>query len=228
MFKSNSIYLLMVTSGLLGGFGHCLGMCGPVVTSCSVVIKDKRLFPHFLYNLGRISTYAFLGGIVGMTGSFLGIAGHLYGIQKYIMIFAGTSIILMGSGLAGWLPVIKYIEGRGTLLSNILCKLKEITSGNIKNASFYSAGVLLGFIPCGLVYTALLAAASAGMEAGNHFIGFLNGFLLMSLFGIGTLPAMLLLGKIINMISIKMRAKLYRLSAIVMIMMGVIFIARAI
>jgi sulfite exporter TauE/SafE len=227
MFTNNSIYFLMLTSGFLGGFGHCLGMCGPVVSSCSMAIKNKRLFPHILYNLGRISTYAFLGGIVGMTGSFLGVAGHLYGIQKYIMVFAGISIILMGIGLAGWLPVMKYIENQGTLLANILSKLKEITSGDINTASFYSAGVLLGFIPCGLVYTALLAAASAGMEAGNHFIGFLNGILLMSLFGIGTMPAMLLLGKTINTISIKMRARLYRLSAIVMIMMGVIFIARA-
>jgi len=218
----------MVTSGLLGGFGHCLGMCGPVVSSCSMAIKNNKLIPHILYHLGRISTYAFLGGIVGMTGSFLGIAGHLYGVQKYIMLFAGISIIVMGIGLAGWIPLMKYIENRGTLLAGILSKLKAMTSGNITNASFYSAGVLLGFIPCGLVYTALLTAASAGLESGNHFSGLLNGILLMSLFGIGTMPAMLLLGKIINIINIKMRATLYRLSAIVMIIMGIIFIVRAI
>ena len=218
----------MLTSGLLGGFGHCLGMCGPVVSSCSMAIKNKKLIPHILYHLGRISTYAFLGGIVGMTGSFLGVAGHLYGIQKYIMMFAGISIILMGIGLAGWIPIMKYIENQGTLLAGILNKFREITSGNLKNASFYSSGVLLGFIPCGLVYTALLSTASAGMESGSHFIGLLNGILLMSLFGIGTMPAMLLLGKIVSTINIKMRATLYRLSAIVMIMIGIIFIVRAI
>lgn len=163
-----------------------------------------------------------------MTGSFLGVAGHLYGIQKYIMLFAGITIILMGIGLAGWIPVMKYIENRGTLLKGILSKLKKITSGNIKKASFYSAGVLLGFIPCGLVYTALLTAASAGIESGSHFAGLVNGIFLMALFGIGTMPAMLLLGKIINTMSIKIRATLYRLSAIVMIMMGIIFIIRAI
>ena len=228
MTNNSSLYFLMVTSGLLGGFGHCLGMCGPVVSSCSMAIKNKRLFPHILYNLGRISTYAVLGGIVGMTGSFLGVAGHLYGIQKYIMLFAGISIIVMGIGLAGWIPIMKNIENRGTLLAGILNKLKKITSGNVKDASFYSAGVLLGFIPCGLVYTALLTAASAGVEAGSHAAGLLNGILLMSLFGIGTMPAMLLLGKIITTINIKMRAMLSRLSAIVMIMMGLIFIVRAV
>jgi sulfite exporter TauE/SafE len=227
MFKNSPIYILMLTSGFLGSFGHCLGMCGPVVSSCSVAIKNKRLFPHLLYNLGRVSTYSLLGGIVGMTGSALGTAGHFYGVQKYIMLFAGISIILLGAGLAGWLPIIKYIENRGTLLANLVSRLKKITSGNMNTASFYSAGVLMGFIPCGLVYTALLTAAGAGMGAGNHFAGFLNGTLIMFLFGIGTMPAMLLLGKIINTITIKMRATLYRLSAIVMIMMGIIFIIRA-
>ena len=61
-----------------------------------------------------------------MTGSFLGVAGHLYGIQKYIMLFAGISIIVMGIGLAGWIPIMKNIENRGTLLAGILNKLKKI------------------------------------------------------------------------------------------------------
>jgi sulfite exporter TauE/SafE len=228
MFQNDSIYALMFTSGLFGGFGHCIGMCGPIVTSCSLVIKDKSIVPHLFYNLGRISTYAALGGIIGMTGSFIGIAGHTLAIQKSVMIFAGVFIVIMGMGLAGWLPVIKYIEGRGKVLSSFLEKVRNIISGDIRASAFYPAGILLGFIPCGLLYTALLTTARAGMDADTHFSGFLTGTLLMGLFGIGTFPAMLLFGKAVNIMSSKLRTNLYRLSAIVMIVMGLIFIVRAV
>ena len=228
MFQSNSIYILMVTSGVLGGFGHCLGMCGPIVTSCSLIIKNKSMVPHLLYNLGRISTYAFLGGIVGMTGSLIGITGNTQVFQKVVMVLAGVLIMIMGMSLAGWFPFIVYTENHGNFFSSLSEKAKTIISGDVKVSSFFPAGILLGFIPCGLVYTALLAAARAGMDAENHFYGFLSGTVLMWLFGIGTMPSMLLLGKIANSISSKIRGHLYRLSAMIMIVMGLIFLLKAI
>jgi sulfite exporter TauE/SafE len=66
------------------------------------------------------------------------------------------------------------------------------------------------------------------MEAENHFLGFVEGILLMLLFGLGTMPSLFLFGRIINIIGVKMRARLYRLSAIVMIIMGIIFVVRSI
>ncbi len=223
---TESVYILMFTSGLLGGFGHCLGMCGPIVASYSVAIKSKTLIPHILYNLGRISTYALLGGIIGMSGSFISIIGNIQGIQRFIMTISGITIILMGFGLAGWLPLIKYFKKRDILSSHFLNKISKLSSGNITMTSFYPIGIFLGFIPCGLVYTALIATARIGMEAENYFFGFLDGILMMLLFGIGTMPSLLLFGKIINVIGVKIRVRLYRLSAIVMIIMGILFIVR--
>lgn len=227
MFTIESVYILMFTSGLFGGFGHCLGMCGPLVASYSVAFKGKNLVPHILYNLGRISTYTLLGGLVGMTGSFLGIAVHIQGFQRFIMIIAGILIVLMGIGLAGWFPFMPFLRNQEIFSLNFVQKLKSISLESLRIGSFYPLGIFAGFIPCGLTYTALITAARTGMEAENHFLGFLNGVTMMLLFGLGTMPALLLFGKIMSAIGAQMRQRLYRLSAILMVIMGIIFIARS-
>ena len=87
-------------------------------------------------------------------------------------------------------------------------------------------GLATGLIPCGLVYTALITTARAAMEAPSPIAGGLKGMLMMLLFGLGTLPALVLFGKLVNVLSIKMRSRLYKLAAMVMIAMGVLFLMR--
>ncbi len=230
MFNTDSIYFLMFTSGFLGGFGHCIGMCGPIVASCCVAAKSRGLLTHFLFNYGRVTTYTVLGGIMGATGSFITTVAYIREFQKGIMIFAGIVIILMGLGLAGWLP-LGWVSGRENQTlsappSFFINKMKNIFSGNLPNGAFYPLGMAMGLIPCGLVYTALITTARAAMEAQNYAIGALKGMLMMSLFGLGTLPALVMFGKLIHVISIKMRSRLYKLAALVMIAMGVLFLVR--
>jgi sulfite exporter TauE/SafE len=220
----------MFTSGFLGGFGHCIGMCGPIVASYCMAVKSRGVVAHFLFNYGRVTTYTILGGLMGVTGSFLTTVAYIQEFQKGIMIFAGLVIILMGLGLAGWLP-LGWVAGRrnqtpSALSSFLISKMKSLFSGNLPNGAFYPMGMATGLIPCGLVYTALITTARAAMEAPNHIIGGLNGMLMMILFGLGTLPALVLFGKLVNVISIKMRFWLYKLAAVVMIAMGVLFLVR--
>ncbi len=220
----------MFTSGLLGGFGHCIGMCGPIVASYCVAIKNRGLLAHFLFNYGRVTTYTVLGGIMGVTGSFLTTVAYIREFQKGIMIFAGIVIIVMGLGLAGWLP-LSWAAGRidqklSAPASFFINKMRSVFAGNLPNGAFYPMGMATGLIPCGLVYTALITTARAAMEAPNSIIGGLKGMLMMLLFGLGTLPALVLFAKIVNVIGIKMRARLYKLSALVMIAMGVLFLVR--
>jgi sulfite exporter TauE/SafE len=230
MFNTNSVYLLLFTSGFLGGFGHCIGMCGPIVATYCMAAKSRGLLAHLLFNYGRVTTYAVLGGIMGVTGSFLTTVTHLQQFQKGIMIIAGLAIILMGLGLAGWLP-LGWVAGRGdrTLsapASFFVNKMGTLFSGNMPNGAFYPLGLATGLIPCGLVYTALITTARAAMEAPSPVMGGLKGMLMMFLFGLGTLPALVLFAKIVNVISIKMRSRLYKLAAVVMIAMGIMFLVR--
>jgi len=223
---SESIFVLMFVTGFTGGFGHCLGMCGPVVASYSITLRRRSFLPHLFYNLGRVTTYATLGAAMGFAGSFLSVAVEIQGLQKFVMIFAGVLIVLMGLSMAGYLPLVRYLEGTVAAIP-FMSKIKDIFSEGMTTGAFYPMGVLLGFIPCGLVYTALLASARAGMEAHTHIEGLLTGLLAMLLFGLGTMPALLLFGKIVNVIGLKVRARIYMISSIVMVAAGVIFIVRA-
>ncbi len=231
MFNTDSIYFLMFTSGLLGGFGHCIGMCGPIVASYCVTLKNRGMLAHFFFNYGRVTTYTIMGGIMGITGSFLTTVAYIRDFQKGIMMLAGMVIILMGLNLAGWIPLGWVIgrrdQSRSTPSSFIMNKMRGVFSGDLPNGAFYPMGMTMGLIPCGLVYTALISTARAAMETQNYLIGGLQGMLMMLLFGIGTMPALVMFGKLVHAIGIKMRARLYKLAALIMIAMGGIYLLRA-
>ena len=89
-------------------------------------------------------------------------------------------------------------------------------------------GLLLGLLPCGPVYTALLGAARTGMEANTLSQSIFTGMGLMAAFGIGTLPSLFLVAKLADMGWLKSRNFIYRLGAIFMIIVGIIFIIKAI
>ncbi len=217
-------FLAMLLAGLAGGFGHCISMCGPLVAAFSVGETRQGILHHLLYNLGRITTYSILGAMVGLSGSFLVLATSIEQLQRAIMNIAGLSIIFMGLSTAEWLPLPqkKSCNPGNSLIQKIFVFFKAPRS----IGSYYPMGIVLGFLPCGLTYTSLLTAARSGMEAKYPFAGMMQGALMMMLFGIGTVPAMLLVGKVVNTISNSMRKRFYRLASLIMIVMGMWFVAR--
>ncbi len=233
MLPTDSLYLLMFTSGILGGFGHCVGMCGPVVATYSLGL-GRGIAPHLLYNLGRILTYGILGGIVGMTGSFVGVVGPIERFQKIALGIVGIAMVIMALSIGGWMPLVRSrgrseeAGGRNAPISRFISGVVKFISGTRTVGSYFPMGLILGFIPCGLLYTALIAAAGEGVGARNHVEGFLRGMALLLLFGVGTSPALLLLGRIVSMKAALIRGRLYKASAAVMIVMGILFVYRAV
>ena len=219
-------FLALFLSGLAGGFGHCISMCGPVVAAFSMGETSKGILHHLLYNLGRITTYTILGAIVGLSGSFLVLATAIEKFQNVIVILAGLSIIIMGLATAEWLPMPKQLNSCTSGVS-LLQRLMSFFKPPRSLGSYYPMGIVLGFLPCGLTYTALLAAARAAMDTHHPFIGMMTGALMMLLFGIGTTPALLLVGKVINTISNKTRKWFYRIASIIMIATGLWFVVSA-
>jgi sulfite exporter TauE/SafE len=88
--------------------------------------------------------------------------------------------------------------------------------------------LLLGLLPCGPVYTALIAAAGAGMQAGDTVEGIAKGMAVMLLFGIGTIPALFLVAKLVDVGWLKKRAIVYRIGAVLMIGVGLYFVVKGI
>ena len=222
------IYLLFLTTGFTVGFGHCIGMCGPIVVSLSLNSKGKGFFlPHLLYNTGRVITYTIMGGIMGVTGSFTLVAAHLAGIQRGAIIFAGIIIILMALAMSGWIPLGRifgdYYNPEGVVTRGFR-KLSRVKSA----AAYFPIGLLLGLLPCGPVYTALLAAAGAGMDAATPLAGVIKGMAVMMSFGIGTIPALFLVARLSDLGWLKKRQIIYRIGTILMISVGLYFIAQGI
>lgn len=228
MLSTETIYFVLFTTGLAVGFGHCIGMCGPIVVSLSLSLKGRSvLVPHLLYNGGRITTYGLLGGVMGATGSFTRVVASIASLQKGVMIFTGILIVVMGLAMAGWVPLGAifgdYYNPQG-VLSRGFRKLSEARS----TGTYYPLGMLLGLLPCGPVYTALLAAARAGMETQSTLEGLLIGVGLMLSFGLGTVVALLLIAKLADLGWLKRRDVIYKISSVLMVIVGVYFVVKAI
>jgi sulfite exporter TauE/SafE len=185
--------------------------------------------------LGRIITYAILGGVVAAAGSLTMITANIDAIQKGVMIFTGALIMLMGLamagwiplGMAGWIPLGKTFGNHsspGSVISKGFGKLLKVQTTLV----YLPLGLLLGLLPCGPVYTALLGAARAGMDAGSTHHGVLTGMGLMAAFGFGTVPALFLVAKLADLDWLKSRAVIYKVGAVLMIIVGVLFVAKAI
>jgi len=221
-----SAWIVMFLTGLAGGFGHCIGMCGPVVAAYSLGEEKLRYLHHVLYNLGRITTYVCMGAVVGLTGSFLVLTASIEKIQTVILVMAGVSVVVMGVAIGGWIPVRK--SGRGdTWLASAIRRTMELFKGPRTAGTYYPMGIVLGFLPCGLTYTALLAAARAAMEADNHLAGMLLGASMLLFFGLGTAPALLFVGRVVNVLGVRFRDRLYKIASVIMILTGIYFVLNA-
>jgi hypothetical protein len=129
--------------------------------------------------------------------------------------------------MSGWLPLGRvlgdYYNPDGIITKGFR-KLSQVKS----TATYFPIGLLLGLLPCGAVYTALLAAAGAGMNAAGTLEGILKGMAVMMSFGIGTIPALFLVAKLTDMGWLKKRQIIYRIGTILMIMVGLYFIVQGI
>ncbi|MCW2291872.1 sulfite exporter TauE/SafE [Pseudomonas sp. BIGb0408] len=171
--------------GLLGG-GHCLGMCGGLMGALSLAIaperRDQRLRLLLAYNAGRILSYALAGLLLGLAGWALA-SGPLAIVMRGI---AGLLLIVMGLYLAGWWSGLTRIEALGRGLWRHLQPLARRFMPITSPSRALLLGGLWGWLPCGLVYSTLLWAASQGNA--------LHSAALMLAFGVGTLPVLLATG----------------------------------
>jgi uncharacterized protein len=227
MLSTGTLLLFYFTTGLTVGFGHCIGMCGPIVIALNLNLQGKRgLFAQGLYHCGRITTYAMVGGVMGATGSFTMVASRIESFQKIAMIVSGLLIVVMGLGTLGmvtWGHAIMERFDPGAMISKGLRALSGIRSP----VAYYPLGLLLGLLPCGPVYTALIGAARVGMEAPHISQGVVTGIGLMVAFGLGTVPALLLVTKLADWGVGKYRQTIYKTGSVLMIAFGIYFVVDA-
>ncbi len=226
MSSIEPLYFVFFATGFFVGFGHCIGMCGPIVVSITLNLKTKRVLPsNLFYHVGRITTYVVLGGIMGATGAFTRVTAGIAGLQKGVMIFAGLMIVFMGTAMSGWFSLGRIFGDHYRSESAITRGYQKLT-GLKSTAAYLPIGMLLGLLPCGPVYTALIAAARAGMESQNSVKGILSGMGLMAAFGSGTIPALLLLVRLSSIAGLKSREIIYKIASVLMIAVGIYFVIK--
>lgn len=211
------------TLGIVGSL-HCIQMCGPLVLSYSMPLvgftRGRQIGAHLFYNIGRITTYSALGLVAGTAGAAAGTLGKLTGVEHIVTITAGAVMIAAGILMSGWIPLGKayplYAVKPAAFISKRVGSL--LKSSDIKNK--YLMGIILGFLPCGLVYTALIKAVESGDP--------ISGAITMACFGLGTVWTLLLLGIFSSTISHWLRRRANALAAIGVTLMGVFLLYKGI
>ncbi|MGD0364208.1 MAG: sulfite exporter TauE/SafE family protein [Bryobacteraceae bacterium] len=165
-------FWLMFALGLVSGI-HCVQMCGPIVLSYSLPLaggvapRAKLAWAHFWYNLGRVTTYTALGGLAGAAGGAIGLTARLAGIAHGGRIAAGVAMIAAGIYLTGFVRRADLIRIDSPGIAARLARAGKRFMLSIRPTSKFRLGLVLGFLPCGLVYAALLKAVDAGSALGG-------------------------------------------------------------
>ena len=204
-----------LTLGLLGGFGHCVGMCSPFV----LFVARRHVPPgggrpaafvaQSWYTAGRVVTYALLGAVAGALGGVVELAGGLLGLQRAAAMVAGGVLVIWA--VVALSDLVPRLDAGGRLFTRVAGALKGRVPGHP-----FATGLFLGLLPCGLLYSALIAAAGRG--------GPLEGAAALALFGIGTAPALLSVSVADELLA-RNRTVINRLSQVFLLAMGVWFLA---
>ncbi|OWY20051.1 sulfite exporter TauE/SafE family protein [Sphingobacteriales bacterium UPWRP_1] len=202
------------TLGLLGSF-HCVGMCGPI--ALALPFRGNSYWVSalnvLLYNIGRAITYSMLGALLGLAGKGIALSGY----QQALSVAIGVLLLLMAllsvnfESRVQQIGLVKQFTGR---VKKMLARLLR-SNGSI---TMLGIGVLNGFLPCGFVYMGLAGALTTS--------GVLQGALFMALFGLGTIPAMLSVSLMGNVVGIELRKKIKQALPVLMMVFAALFILR--
>ncbi|ATU94025.1 sulfite exporter TauE/SafE family protein [Phyllobacterium zundukense] len=220
-------YLMIFAAGFAGSF-HCIGMCGGFACALG---RDQQgggatVLRHLFYNTGRLTTYCFVGGLAGALGQVICttqdsmaaplLDGSLDIAQRILAIVAGLLMIAMALQFFGLLQVFHRLAiGFGG--STFAMSLRSLMTARSSTAPL-AFGVFNGFLPCPLVYAFAAQAASTA--------GALPGFLVMASFGLGTFPAMLMMGGVGQVLRPAWRQRGVRLAGGFILLLGLITLGR--
>lgn len=207
-------FITPLTIGLIGSF-HCIGMCGPIVVALPLKNHNlgSKIAGTILYNSGRVVTYSILGILFGLLGRGI----HMAGFQQWTSILLGVAMIISVLFPFVFREKITIAGLFSGFAARLILRLKKLFT----DRSYFSLlmiGLLNGLLPCGLVYVAIAGAINSG--------NILSGALFMMLFGIGTIPLLLIATLASDAIGQKVRSKMQKVVPYFVFMLGVLFILR--
>jgi sulfite exporter TauE/SafE len=210
----SSVFEIGFLMGLLGSV-HCIGMCGPLMMALPISHRTnlQKIVALFLYHAGKILSYSILGILLGLFGSQF----PVFGFQRNISIVLGVTMLLyvlyvfvLKPRHIQWWPL-------SSVYNLIVKKLSKLFKSN-SIFSFLMIGMLNGFLPCGMIYLAL----SSSLATQN----ILHGGLLMAFFGLGTVPALMMVAIGGQYMGFAFRRKIQKILPVFIFGIGVLLILR--
>lgn len=203
---------MIVSVAFLSSFSHCVGMCSGFLSLQTLFFKGKNkieiLMLSTLYSLARIFAYVVLGALFGSFGAVISFSmqarGLIFFIVGLVIAFIGIALLFRGK-------LLKFVENQKALNFVVRIAKTRIQKRNLTN--FLLLGFLNGFLPCGVVYYFL----ALGILSAN----FIDSAFIMLIFGLCTLPAMLLASFVFGILNEKFKDIMFKISASIMIINGI-------
>lgn len=204
-----ALYLAVLTASLVGSL-HCAGMCGPFVAVYSAGEgsqgRGAAWSAHLAYHLGRGATYVLLGALGGALGSAIDWAGEASGFVHVATLVSSLLVILWG--VSALLPRFRVRSPLTRHFGRALVQLGK--KPRVFRAS--ALGVFTPLLPCGWLYAFVVTAAGTG--------SMLGGASLMLVFWLGTVPALLGLGAVLNRVGQSLRDRIPQITGVALIVIG--------
>ena len=206
--------------GVVGSL-HCVQMCGPIVLSYSLrSAGGPSMAAHCAYNLGRITMYMILGALAGWAGMAVTRAAAFAGLRQAAALVAGVLMIIAGVTILGWRPRGGLVQIGGGRFSGFFRQ----TAGRLLSSpgigSKFALGFVLGLLPCGLLYAALLQAVGTS--------SFAAGAVTMLAFGLGTAGALIALGAFSSVIGRRLGRWSNLIAGVTVILVGLYLLWRGV
>ena len=204
------ILLAALLTGLAGA-GHCAGMCGGIVSALALQMPGKSAAGgaawtiHLAYNLGRITSYALAGALMGALGSFGLLLDKALPVQLALYVAANLMMVALGLYLTGISGALAFTERAGQWLWRRIQPATRRFLPVRGPAQAFPLGLLWGWLPCGLVYSVLAMALLTGSA--------LRGAATLLAFGLGTLPNLMLAGLLLARFRSVIQGRALRLGA---------------
>jgi sulfite exporter TauE/SafE len=208
-----------LTASLAGSL-HCAGMCGGFVAFYAGAGRSapRRLWRgHLAYNGGRLLTYLLLGALGGWIGGLADLAGSLAGVGRVAAVAAGALVAAWGAwALLQALDFKLRPLGVPGFALRAVSRAYRVLEGRPPTVRALMLGLLTTLLPCGWLYAFVLLAAGTGNSG--------HGMLVMAAFWAGTLPVMLGLGGVVQVLSESLRRKIPAVTSAMLIVVGLTWI----